>query len=199
MLAACLLGALTIATAISLSGGAPQYQKLPEMLKFGGMVALANTSLALLAISVIWIDPLAVWLLIVPLATLFLAYRAYISEREKHDRLELLYQSSRIMQHSPELDSALIALLDHARAMFRAEIAEVIIYARAATATAATRDALWTTSIQDAPAAAMVPVRLAADDPVHRRIATERQAFFNRSGPATRSPPSRSARRWSAR
>jgi diguanylate cyclase (GGDEF)-like protein len=174
MLVACLLGALTIATAISLSGGAPQYQKLPEMLKFGGMVALANTSLALLAISVIWIDPLAVWLLIVPLATLFLAYRAYISEREKHDRLELLYQSSRIMQHSPELDSALIALLDHARAMFRAEIAEVVIYARGDGG-----DALWTASIQDAPAAAMVPVRLAPDDPVHRRIATERQAFFN--------------------
>ena len=41
-----------IASAISLSGGAPQFQKLPEMLKFGGMVALANTSLALLAVSV---------------------------------------------------------------------------------------------------------------------------------------------------
>jgi diguanylate cyclase (GGDEF)-like protein len=174
MLVACLLGALTIATAISLSGGAPQFQKLPEMLKFGGMVTLANTSLALLAISVIWIDPLAVWLLIVPLATLFLAYRAYISEREKHDRLELLYQSSRIMQHSPELDSALIALLDHARAMFRAEIAEVIIYARGEGG-----DALRTTSIQDAPPAAMVPVTIAADDPIHSRVAIERQAFFS--------------------
>ncbi len=174
MLVACLLGALTIATAISLSGGAPQFQKLPEMLKFGGMVALANTSLALLAISVIWIDPFAVWLLIVPLATLFLAYRAYISEREKHDRLELLYQSSRIMQHSPELDSALIALLDHARAMFRAEMAEVIIYARGEGG-----DALRTTSIQDSPPAAMVPVKLAPDDPIHARVAVERHAFFS--------------------
>ena len=40
------------------------------------MVALANTSLALLAVSVIWIDPVALWLLIIPLVTLFLAYRA---------------------------------------------------------------------------------------------------------------------------
>ena len=174
MLVACLLGALTIATAISLSGGAPQFNKLPEMLKFGGMVALANTSLALLAISVIWIDPLALWLLIVPLGTLFLAYRAYISEREKHDRLELLYQSSRIMQHSPELDSALIALLDHARAMFRAEVAEVIIYARGEGG-----DSLRTTSIQDAPPAAMVPIKLAPDDPIHARVAVERHAFFS--------------------
>ncbi len=174
MLVACLLGALTIATAISLSGGAPQFQKLPEMLKFGGMVALANTSLALLAISVIWIDPAAVWLLIVPLAVLFLAYRAYISEREKHDRLELLYQSSRIMQHSPELDSALIALLDHARAMFRAEVAEVIIYARGEGG-----DALRTTSVQDGAPSAMVPVKLAPDDPIHARVAIERHAFFS--------------------
>ena len=52
---------------------------------------------------------------------------AYVSEREKHERLELLYQSSRILQHSPELDSALVALLDHAREMFRAERAEVIL------------------------------------------------------------------------
>ena len=36
------------------------------------------------------------------------------------------------MQHSPELDSALVALLDHARNMFRAELAEVILYPRAA-------------------------------------------------------------------
>jgi hypothetical protein len=126
-LAASLVSVFAIATAISLSGGAPQFQKLPEMVKFAVLVALANTSLALLAVSVMWIDPSAMWLLIVPLATMFLAYGAYVSEREKHERLELLYESSRILQHSPELDSALLALLDHARDMFRAELAEVIL------------------------------------------------------------------------
>ena len=95
------------------------------MLRFGSMVALANTSLALLAVSILWLDPLLLWLLILPLVIVFLAYRAYVSEREKHERLELLYQSSRILQHSPELDSTLVALLGHARAMFRAELAEV--------------------------------------------------------------------------
>ena len=103
------------------------------MLKFGSMVALANTSLALLAVSILWLDPHLLWLLAVPLVIVFLAYRAYVSEREKHERLELLYQSSRILQHSPELDSALVALLDHAREMFRAERAEVILYPRAGT------------------------------------------------------------------
>ena len=113
-----------------MSGGAPQFEKLPEMIQFGGLVAIANTSLALLAVSVLWLDPLLLALLVVPLLTVFLAYRAYVSEREKHERLELLYQSSRILQHSPELDSALAALLEHAREMFRAERAEVLLWPR---------------------------------------------------------------------
>src|SRR5262245_34964117 len=50
-LASTVVGALTTATVITISGGAPQYEKLPEMLQFGGTVAIANTSLALLAVS----------------------------------------------------------------------------------------------------------------------------------------------------
>ncbi|MGZ9159719.1 MAG: putative bifunctional diguanylate cyclase/phosphodiesterase [Candidatus Limnocylindrales bacterium] len=173
MLTGCVIGALTIATAISLSGGAPQFQKLPEMLKFGSVVALANTSLALLAVSVMWTNAAAVWLLIIPLVTIFLAYRAYLAEREKHERLELLYESSRIMQHAVALDSALVALLDHARHMFRAEIAEVILYPRDATG-----DSLRTTSTHDAAPQTMVPVRLDPEDVIHARIAAERHAFF---------------------
>ena len=90
---------------------------------------MANTSIALLAVTVLWFSPGALWLLAIPIVTLFLAYRAWVSEREKHERLELVYQSSRILQHSPELDVALVALLDHARAMFRAELAEVVLNA----------------------------------------------------------------------
>ena len=176
MLVPVVIGALTIATAISLSGGAPQFQKLPEMLKFGLVVALANTSLALLAVSVMWIDLKAVLLLLIPLVTIFLAYRAYLSEREKHERLELLYQSSRIMQHSPELDSALVALLDHARTMFRAEVAEVVLYPRNDA-----RDALRTTSIHDAAPAVMVPETIDLGSGLHGRVIDERRAFITTS------------------
>jgi diguanylate cyclase (GGDEF)-like protein len=171
-LSASVVCVFAIATAISLSGGAPQFQKLPEMVRFGAMVALANTSLALLAVTVMWIEPSAVWLLVVPLVTMFLAYGAYVSEREKHERLELLYQSSRILQHSPELDSALVALLDHARDMFRAEVAEVVLQAHGAVG------ALRTTSHHGAPAEVMVPVAWDANDPVTRRLEAERRAFF---------------------
>jgi len=167
------ISALTIATVIVLSGGAPQFQKLPEMIEFGGLVALANTSLALLAVTILWIDPEAMALLAVPLNTLFVAYRAYVSERVKHERLELLYQSSRILQHSPELDRALIALLDHARDMFRAELAEVLLEPvdRAG-------QPLRTTSLEDGEAELMVPVELSDGEPVRLRARTEQRAFF---------------------
>ena len=167
------IGALTIATVIVLSGGAPQFQKLPEMIKFGGLVALANTSLALLAVTILWIEPVAIGLLAVPLITMFVAYRAYVSEREKHERLELLYQSSRILQHSPELDRALVALLDHARDMFRAELAEVVLES-----TNDPGQGLRSTSLQDAEPELMVPVELPQGDAVRNRAAAERRAFF---------------------
>jgi diguanylate cyclase (GGDEF)-like protein len=172
-LVASLLGALSIATAITLSRGAPQFQKLPEMLQFGGLVALANTSIALLAVAILWYDPVGLWLLVVPLATLFLAYRAYISEREKHERLEMLYKSSRILQHSPEVDVALLALLDHAREMFRAELAEVVLQP----SPGADR-ALRTTSLQDGPGEAMVPIEPPIVEPhVERALAAHRAVF----------------------
>jgi diguanylate cyclase (GGDEF)-like protein len=167
------LSAVTIATAISLSGGAPQFQKLPQMIQFGGLVAVANTSLALLAVSILWLDWRLLWLLVVPLVTVFLAYRAYLSEREKGARLEFLYQSGRILQHSPELDSAIVALLEHARLMFRAELAEVLLHPRVAG-----EDALRTTTTEGAAPLAMVPVPFTPDGPVERKIRTEPHAFF---------------------
>jgi diguanylate cyclase (GGDEF)-like protein len=167
------LSAVTIASAISLSGGAPQFQKLPQMIQFGGLVAVANTSLALLAVSILWLDWRLVWLLVVPLLTVFLAYRAYLSEREKGERLEFLYQSGRILQHSPELDSAIVALLEHARMMFRAERAEVLLHPRSAG-----EEALRTTTIEGHEPRAMVPTPYIPDDPIEGRIRTEPHAFF---------------------
>jgi diguanylate cyclase (GGDEF)-like protein len=172
-LAATVLSAFTIAAVIEISGGAPQFEKLPEMIQFGSMVAFANTSLALLAVSILWLDPILMWLLALPVVIVFLAYQAYVSEREKHERLELLYQSSRILQHSPELDSTLVALLGHARTMFRAEIAEVILYPRGAGAAA-----MRTTSRHDGEPDVMVPIGDISASPFHERVRASTGPFF---------------------
>jgi diguanylate cyclase (GGDEF)-like protein len=81
------------------------------------------------------------------------------------------------MQHSPELDSALVALLDHARMMFRAEIAEVTLYPRGDTG-----EALRTTSIHDAAAQVMIPEAIDLDAGLHGRVVGERRAFLTTTG-----------------
>jgi diguanylate cyclase (GGDEF)-like protein len=173
------LTALLIATVITVSGGAPQFEKLPEMIRFGSFVAFANTSLALLAVSILWLDPSLLWLLALPLVIVFIAYQAYVSEREKHERLELLYQSSKILQHSPELDSALVSLLGHARTMFRAELAEVVLYARNAG-----DEALRTRSWHEGEPETMMPIVTRADEGIHALVRSATAPFFYAGPPA---------------
>jgi diguanylate cyclase (GGDEF)-like protein len=167
------VSAILIATVITASGGAPQFQKLPEMIRFSELLAISNTCIALLAITVVWTDPAAVALLALPLLALFFIYRAYISEREKHQRLELLYQSSRIMHHTPELDSAILAVLEHAREMFRAEVAEILLFPQVGSS-----EGLRTVAYHDRPSDVMQPVAFDSDDELVRRCAQEARAFF---------------------
>jgi diguanylate cyclase (GGDEF)-like protein len=127
MLSVSTISAVAIATVITLSGGTEQWRRLPEAMQVGALFAVTNTALALLAVEILWTKAVAVWLVAVPVATLFIAYRAYLSEREKHESLELLYESSQIFQRTPELDSAILALLEHARIMFHTERAEMIL------------------------------------------------------------------------
>ena len=174
---ATVIGAVTIALVITLSGGAPQFEKLPEMIRFGSMVSFANTSLALLAVVIIQTNPSLLWLMALPLFIVFVAYRAYLSEREKHERLELLYQSSRILQHSPELDSSLVAILDHARTMFRAELAEVVLYPRSGDF-----EALRTSSWHERDPEVMVPTRDFGANLLYPMVLRVSGPFFFESG-----------------
>ena len=166
------LEATLVATAISLSGGATQFRLLPQMLSFSEMVAMANASLATLAVMVLLVDPRSIVLLAVPTAVVFVAYRAYIGEREKHERLELLYESSRLLHYAPELDSAIGALLEHARRMFRAERAELMLFPEPSL------DAgLRSSSGGSGGPETMVPVTVATDDTLRMRTTSEGRAF----------------------
>jgi diguanylate cyclase (GGDEF)-like protein len=60
--------------------------------------------------------------------------------------------------------------------MFRAEIAEVVIYPRAGD------EALRTRSIHDGPSEAMIPFQIRPDDPIHARVSASGGAFFAGNG-----------------
>ena len=127
-LLAGVLGVVLIAVAISFSEGRAPVQTLTQGLWIGIIVMVTNTSLALVGITIVWEDPQAAWLLLVPTATVFFAYRAYTSERQKHESLGFLYESSRVIHQSLQFESAILALLSQARKMFRAEIAQITLF-----------------------------------------------------------------------
>jgi diguanylate cyclase (GGDEF)-like protein len=169
-LAENLIGVLTVSTAISLAEGTSQYRRIPEMLRLGVVVSLTNASLALMALTVLYLSPQSIWLFVLPTITAALAYRAYISERQQHETIELLYESTRILQRSPQLDTALVSLLDHARKMFRADVAEIRLLPR--------HEGDDVLRCQVGPGdwiEVMQPMGPALDDPVLERAVIERQ------------------------
>jgi diguanylate cyclase (GGDEF)-like protein len=168
-----LIGVLMILLAIGLSEGRFDWKALPKTAGLGLLVTAANTSLALIAVTILWQDPMAVWLLIVPTVTLFLAYRAYTAERAKHDSLEFLYETTRMLQGSREAEGAMQALLYRASSMFRAEVAEVLLFPPNEN-----EPTLRTLLAPDGSVEIMKPVELDPLEGVWARVAAEGQAVL---------------------
>jgi diguanylate cyclase (GGDEF)-like protein len=89
---------------------------------------LINVCLGLIAVNLMWSHLQVVWLLVVPVAGVALAYRSYVAERENRQQITFLYESSRRLQHAENLDKALLDVLKGSRESFRAEMAEIIIF-----------------------------------------------------------------------
>ena len=123
-----LVGSSLIVAAISLSEGVVNARTLVHMLSMDLVVTTSNASLGLCGAVITAADPHALPLLLIPAATLFAAYRAYLSERERHKRLEFLYEANRTLARSREIAHALEGLLVRSLEAFRAELAEIILF-----------------------------------------------------------------------
>jgi diguanylate cyclase (GGDEF)-like protein len=129
--AALLVADGLINAAIALSG-----DRLPSEAAWGvlatGVAATAmNTCLALVGVTILTWDMGAAWLAAVPPAVLFIAYRAYSAKRREHERLESLYEATRALHASPQLESAMTTAVSQARELFDAQMAEIILFPRA--------------------------------------------------------------------
>ena len=120
-------GCLIVSTAISLSEDRLDLKRMAFGLATHFASFATNASVGLAAAAVISFRPGAAWLLAIPAATVFVAYRAYVREREKHEILEFLYASNRLLTQTPDLEQAILALLQNAREMFHTETAEAVI------------------------------------------------------------------------
>jgi diguanylate cyclase (GGDEF)-like protein len=119
---------VAIAIAISLTEGVVRLRTVGHMLSMDLVVTLSNASLGLCGAVIASSDSRALPLLAIPSLTLFAAYRAYLSERERHKRLEFLYEANRTLARSREIADALEGLLVRSLEAFRAELAEIILF-----------------------------------------------------------------------
>jgi K+-sensing histidine kinase KdpD len=161
------LGVLAIFIAISLSEGQMELHGRPQALAMALGITVSNTSLALIAVMILAHDTSAAWLLLVPTAMLFLTYRLYTSERQKHESLESLYSATQVLQRSLKLEASMTTLLTQAREMFRAEIAQITLFSDSA------EPALQTTLGPEDELDFMTPVQLEFTDGVWARVASE--------------------------
>ena len=126
--ASAVITVMLIGIAISLSEGVLRLNTIGQMLAMDFVVTATNTSLGLAGAIVVSTDARAIPLLAVPALVVYLAYRAYLMERQRHERLEFLYEATRTLSRSPEMVLALEGLLERSLESFRAEMAEIVLF-----------------------------------------------------------------------
>lgn len=96
---------------------------------FALLVAAANTVQGLIAALVMVSEPWAVLLLACSAGVLFVAYRAYVTERQQRERVEFLYASTRALREGGQSGSAVADFLAEAASMFRARSVMLYLFA----------------------------------------------------------------------
>jgi K+-sensing histidine kinase KdpD len=169
---AAFTGAMFVGVAISMSQGRPSPKLVARNLAFALTTAACNASLALAAATVLARDSRSVWLLVAPIVVVFFSYRAYSRQRERHESLRLLYESTRTLQHAATVEGALRTLLDQTRSMFRAEVASVTFFPTA------DEPALRTTLGPGDRFSVLQPLELDPREGVWARVAAENSALL---------------------
>jgi diguanylate cyclase (GGDEF)-like protein len=126
--AGCVAGALLIVWALALTRSVSSPAVAWRVVRDAVIGSVAVTSFGLIAATVLWFQPLALVLLVVPLVVVFTAYRGYSAQNERTSHLEFLYEASRMLQSSNDVESAMRSLLSRACAMFHAELGELTLF-----------------------------------------------------------------------
>ncbi len=122
---ASLFSAVWVQAVATIASNEWQFSRLRELLPASLAVTLLNSVVGLAAARVLWHDVVSAVLALLPVVGLVVFYRRYVEERDKHERIEMLYTSSRAFQRSRGVDATIATLLSRAREMFRADFAEL--------------------------------------------------------------------------
>jgi diguanylate cyclase (GGDEF)-like protein len=125
--AALIFADVLINAAIVLSGDRLPSRTVRTILGLGVVATAMNTCLALVGVTILHHSPEAGWMALVPPFVLFVAYQAYSSKRTEHERLGALYEATRALHGSPQLEDALATAVERARALLDAQMSEIIV------------------------------------------------------------------------
>ena len=126
--AGALVSVALISVAIRLSEGQLPKGMLAQMFGMDLVLTVTNTTLALAAATIIRTQSEAVPLMLVPTGLAYLAYRAYLDEHQRRERLEFLYEATRTLTQATDVVAALDDLLLRAKDAFRVERAELLLF-----------------------------------------------------------------------
>lgn len=127
-LVATITADLLINVAIRLTGGHVPRETVIQVLALSALAGSMNASLAVSGVVILWAAPSASWLALMPPVILFLAYRAYVSQRHERAKLESLYEATRSLHRSPQIEAALVAACRDATRMLEAEYTEILLF-----------------------------------------------------------------------
>jgi diguanylate cyclase (GGDEF)-like protein len=134
------MGAVLVTLAIYLYRGTVDGRNALFVVMSGVLFALANASLGLLAVEVIWHDGRAAVLFTAIAVTLFVSYRSYAALHDRYRGLELLQQFTRVVSGSLATEDVTTAVLHEARELLRAERTDLVLHTDARTAVVVTLD-----------------------------------------------------------
>jgi diguanylate cyclase (GGDEF)-like protein len=126
--ASVLVADVCVGIAVSLGEGAVHRRQRVDMLLGNWIVALSTTSLGLAAAAVVTASPESGLLLVPPTAVLLLAYRAYMRERRRSAELGFLYEATRTLSHSSEMQPELEELLERTAEAFHVPAVELVLF-----------------------------------------------------------------------
>lgn len=97
------------------------------MLWLGITAAAMNSSLGLVAITVMWTHPATAWAAAVPPIVLYMSFRAYVAQLKDHRYVRALFEATKAMYRSTQIKDMLVTAADHARVMFEAEQVQIAV------------------------------------------------------------------------
>jgi diguanylate cyclase (GGDEF)-like protein len=169
------VGACLVLFVIVLAEGSLPSLELLRMLGADLVVSLTNTSIGLVGATLVVQDWQTGWLILPPAVVLILAYRAYLSTHTKHESLDFLYGVARSLTRAPDIESAMVELLERTRESFRVRSAEIILFGGAG------EQPLRTSLDVDGAAQTMQPVDHDLATALRRCLRDEQAAVVSRS------------------